>query len=541
MANTDGIFTPPAPTNEPVLGYVPGSPEYVKLQGELETLSRTPLEIMSVIAGERVATENTESVLNPSSHRSVIGRTHLVGASEINRAFDAASAAHGEWSSWAWEERAAVFLRAAALLAGPWRAKINASTMLGQGKTSHQAEIDASCELIDFWKFNVEFAKALYCEQPISGSGVWNRSDHRPLEGVIAAISPFNFSSIAANLPSAPALMGNTVVWKPSNTQAHSAYLLMELMEEAGLPDGVINLVFSDGPEFGETIMTRPDLAGIHFTGSTATFKHLWREVANNLDTFRTYPRLVGETGGKDFIVAHPSADPRQLAVAITRGGFEYQGQKCSAASRIYLPSNLADETLAVAKSMMSEMKMGDVRDHKNFIGPVIDKRSFDKIASYVDLARETGEVIAGGSYDDSVGYFIEPTLVRVDDPHHRLMEEEIFGPVVTVYVYPEDGFSEILTVVDSTSPYALTGAIFSKDRAAVQEAQDTLRYAAGNFYINDKPTGAVVGQQPFGGSRASGTNDKAGSILNLLRWVSPRSIKENLATPSEWRYPFLG
>ena len=541
MANTDGFFSPPAATNEPVLGYVPGSDEYIALQSELKSLTDKPLEIMSVIGGERVGSETTEPVLNPSKHTEVIGRTHIVGANEIDRAFDSAAAAHSEWSSWGWEERAAVFLRAAALLAGPWRAKINASTMLGQGKTAHQAEIDASCELIDFWKFNVEFAKTLYKEQPISGAGVWNRSDHRPLEGVIAAISPFNFSSIAANLPSAPALMGNTVVWKPSNTQAHSAYLLMELMEEAGLPDGVINLVFSDGPEFGNTIMKRPDLAGIHFTGSTATFKHLWREVANNLDTFRTYPRLVGETGGKDFIVAHPSSDPRQLAVAITRGGFEYQGQKCSAASRVYLPSNLADETLALAKGMMSEMKMGDVRDHKNFIGPVIDKRSFDKISSYVDLGRETGEVIAGGNYDDSVGYFIEPTLVRVDDPNHRLMEEEIFGPVVTVYVYPEGEFSEILTVVDSTSPYALTGAIFSKDRAAVQEAQDTLRYAAGNFYINDKPTGAVVGQQPFGGSRASGTNDKAGSILNLLRWVSPRSIKENLATPSEWRYPFLG
>ena len=541
MANTDGIFTPPTPNNEPVLSYIPGSDEYIELHQEIEAQSKHPLEIKSVIDGERITTDKRESVLNPSSHREVIGTTHLVGSSEVNQAFDAAASAHAEWSSWGWEERAAVFLRAAALLAGPWRARINASTMLGQGKTAHQAEIDASCELIDFWKFNVEFAKNIYCEQPISGPGIWNRSDHRPLEGVIAAISPFNFSSIAANLPSAPALMGNTVVWKPSNTQAHSAYLLMELMEEAGLPNGVINLVFCDGPEFGETIMKRADLAGIHFTGSTATFKHLWREVANNLDTFRTYPRLVGETGGKDFIVAHPSADPRQLAVAITRGGFEYQGQKCSAASRIYLPSNLAEDTLDIAREMMAEMKMGDVRDHKNFIGPVIDKRSFDKIASYVDLGRETGEVIAGGGYDDSTGYFIEPTLVRVDDPHHKLMEEEIFGPVVTVYVYPEGEFSETLKVVDSTSPYALTGAIFSKDRAAVQEAQDTLRYAAGNFYINDKPTGAVVGQQPFGGSRASGTNDKAGSALNLLRWVSPRSIKENLATPTEWRYPFLG
>jgi len=541
MANTDGIFTPPTPKNEPVLSYIPGSDEYIELHQEIEAQSKHPLEIKSVIDGERITTDKRESVLNPSSHREVIGTTHLVGSSEVNQAFDAAASAHAEWSSWGWEERAAVFLRAAALLAGPWRARINASTMLGQGKTAHQAEIDASCELIDFWKFNVEFAKNIYCEQPISGPGIWNRSDHRPLEGVIAAISPFNFSSIAANLPSAPALMGNTVVWKPSNTQAHSAYLLMELMEEAGLPNGVINLVFCDGPEFGETIMKRADLAGIHFTGSTATFKHLWREVANNLDTFRTYPRLVGETGGKDFIVAHPSADPRQLAVAITRGGFEYQGQKCSAASRIYLPSNLAEDTLDIAREMMAEMKMGDVRDHKNFIGPVIDKRSFDKIASYVDLGRETGEVIAGGGYDDSTGYFIEPTLVRVDDPHHKLMEEEIFGPVVTVYVYPEGEFSETLKVVDSTSPYALTGAIFSKDRAAVQEAQDTLRYAAGNFYINDKPTGAVVGQQPFGGSRASGTNDKAGSALNLLRWVSPRSIKENLATPTEWRYPFLG
>jgi len=541
MANTDGIFTPPTPINEPVLSYIPGSDEYIELHQEIEAQSKHPLEIKSVIDGERITTDKRESVLNPSSHREVIGTTHLVGSREVNQAFDAAASAHAEWSSWGWEERAAVFLRAAALLAGPWRARINASTMLGQGKTAHQAEIDASCELIDFWKFNVEFAKNIYCEQPISGPGIWNRSDHRPLEGVIAAISPFNFSSIAANLPSAPALMGNTVVWKPSNTQAHSAYLLMELMEEAGLPNGVINLVFCDGPEFGETIMKRADLAGIHFTGSTATFKHLWREVANNLDTFRTYPRLVGETGGKDFIVAHPSADPRQLAVAITRGGFEYQGQKCSAASRIYLPSNLAEDTLDIAREMMAEMKMGDVRDHKNFIGPVIDKRSFDKIASYVDLGRETGEVIAGGGYDDSTGYFIEPTLVRVDDPHHKLMEEEIFGPVVTVYVYPEGEFSETLKVVDSTSPYALTGAIFSKDRAAVQEAQDTLRYAAGNFYINDKPTGAVVGQQPFGGSRASGTNDKAGSALNLLRWVSPRSIKENLATPTEWRYPFLG
>lgn len=541
MSTTDGIFCPPVPVNEPVRGYAPESPERASIQAHLETMSGEERSLPNVIDGEHRESGNTVDVVEPHDHNHVIGRLHLASDEDIHDAFEAAASAKQDWANASWEDRAAVFLKAAELLQGPWRDEMNASTMLGQSKTVHQAEIDAACELIDFWRYNVAFARQILEEQPQSTSQIWNRSDHRPLEGVVAAISPFNFTSIAANLPTAPALMGNTVVWKPSNTQAHSANVIIRLLEAAGLPSGVINLVHGHGPEFGEAMLNRGDLAGVHFTGSTGTFQAIWKGIAERLETYRSYPRLVGETGGKDFILAHPSADPATLAVAICRGGFEFQGQKCSAASRIYLPSNLAEDVLARCQSMIGEMKMGDVRDFSNFLSAVIDRRSFDKISSYVDLANSTGKVWAGGSYDDSKGYFIQPTLAQVDDPKHRLMEEEIFGPVVSVYVYDESDFEGACNLVDSTSPYALTGAVFAQDRHVLAKASDALRYSAGNFYLNDKPTGAVVGMQPFGGGRASGTNDKAGSALNLLRWVSPRSIKENLVPPVDWKYPFLG
>jgi 1-pyrroline-5-carboxylate dehydrogenase len=495
----------------------------------------------NIINGERLTTGEKVDVIVPHDHQHVIGHFHMADEKTIDNAFDAASAAQKDWASASWDDRAAVFLKAAELLAGPWRDEMNASTMLGQSKTIHQAEIDASCELIDFWRYNVHFARQIYAEQPQSTSTIWNRSDHRPLEGVVAAITPFNFTSIAANLCTAPALMGNTVVWKPSSTQAHSANVIMRLLETAGLPKGVINLVCCRGSEFGRVALQRKDLAGIHFTGSTATFQHIWKGVAANLENYAAYPRLVGETGGKDYILAHPSADPVALAVAIVQGGFEYQGQKCSAASRVYLPSNLADEVLERCKAHVAEMKMGDVRDMSNYLSAVIDRKSFEKIKDYVAVANTSAKVITGGTTDDSIGYFIAPTLAQVDDPHHRLMEEEIFGPVVGAYVYDESDFKGACHLVDSTSPYALTGAVFAQDRQALSQATDDLRFSAGNFYLNDKPTGAVVGMQPFGGGRASGTNDKAGSPLNLLRWVSPRSIKENLVPATNWRYPFLG
>lgn len=540
MSKTDGVFSPPTPINEAVKSYAPGSSERVSISAKLDEMASQRWTLPHVINGQRSTAGAQENVIMPHDHQQVIGEFYNADQATIHAAFDAANEAQQAWASTSWEDRAAVFLKAAELLAGPWRDEMNASTMLGQSKTVHQAEIDAACELIDFWRYNVDFARQIYAEQPESTSTIWNRSDHRPLEGVVAAITPFNFTSIAANLCTAPALMGNTVVWKPSSTQAHSANVIIRLLEEAGLPNGVINLVHSGGADFGSVALQRSDLAGVHFTGSTATFQTIWKGIATNIENYRSYPRLVGETGGKDFILAHPSANVEALAVAIVRGGFEYQGQKCSAASRIYLPSNIADEVLEQCSAMIAEMKMGDIRDMSNFIGAVIDERSFDKISGYVDIANSSAKVIAGGNYDKSHGFFVAPTLAQVDDPHHRLMEEEIFGPVVSVYVYPEDEFDKACTLVDSTSPYALTGAVFAQDRSVLSQATDSLRFSAGNFYLNDKPTGAVVGMQPFGGGRASGTNDKAGSPLNLLRWVSPRSIKENFVPPTNWRYPFL-
>jgi 1-pyrroline-5-carboxylate dehydrogenase len=541
MSTTDGIFSPPTPRNEPVQDFAPGSPERAQIAAKLTQMASENWSLPHVINGERLTLGTSVDVIVPHDHQRVIGHFHMADEHTIDKAFDAASAAQGEWANASWADRAAVFLKAAELLAGPWRDEMNASTMLGQSKTVNQAEIDAACELIDFWRYNAHFARQIYAEQPQSTSTIWNRSDHRPLEGVVAAITPFNFTSIAANLCTAPALMGNTVVWKPSSTQAHSANVIMRLLECAGLPKGVINLVQCRGADFGRVALKRKDLAGIHFTGSTGTFQTIWKGVAANLENYAAYPRLVGETGGKDFILAHPSADPVALAVAIVRGGFEYQGQKCSAASRVYLPSNLAEEVLDRCTSMVAEMKMGDVQDMRNFLSAVIDRKSFDKIKGYVDVANQSAKVLCGGTTDDSTGFFIAPTLAQVDDPHHRLMEEEIFGPVVSVYVYDESDFEGACQMVDNTSPYALTGAVFAQDRQALSRATDALRFSAGNFYLNDKPTGAVVGMQPFGGGRASGTNDKAGSPLNLLRWVSPRSIKENLVPATDWTYPFLG
>ncbi|MCB9742058.1 MAG: L-glutamate gamma-semialdehyde dehydrogenase [Alphaproteobacteria bacterium] len=535
------IFTPPPPRNEPVLGYAPGSAERASLEAVLLGMAGEVTDIVNVIDGEHLETGRIAEVTMPSEHGHVLGRVHFVEGDVVQQAVDAAAAAQADWAAMPWAERAAIFLKAGELLAGPWRDVLNASTMLGQGKTVHQAEIDAACELIDFLRYNVHFAARLFAEQPESAPGIWNRSDHRPLEGFVLAITPFNFTSIAGNLPTAPALLGNTVVWKPARTQALSAWFFMKLMEEAGLPPGVINLVHGSGADVGDIALADPRLAGVHFTGSTGVFQHLWRTVGENIASYRTYPRLVGETGGKDFIIAHPSADVSALAVAIFRGAFEFQGQKCSAASRVYVPSSIWPQVRDRVVAMMGEAQMGDVRDFRTFIGPVIDRRAFTKHTEYQHIARTTGKVLAGGGADASVGWFIEPTLVQVDDPGHVLLREEIFGPILTAYVYPDAEWSQTLDIVDGTSPYALTGAVFAQDRRAVNEAMQRLRNAAGNFYINDKPTGAVVGQQPFGGARASGTNDKAGSALNLLRWLSPRSIKENLNPPRGWRYPYLG
>jgi len=536
-----GISAPPTPVNEPVKGYAPGSPERASITQVIKGMSGEVIDIPNVIGGRNVETGDTRKVSNPSVHAEVLAHVHYPSEDDVLDAVAAAADAADDWANADWQDRAAVFLKAAELLAGPWRDILNASTMLGQGKTVHQAEIDAACEMIDFFRFNVDFARRLYEDQPISTSTIWNQVEYRALEGFVFAITPFNFTSIAGNLPAAPALMGNTVIWKPSRTASLSNWFVMELLREAGLPDGVINLVHGDGADVGDILLPHRDLAGVHFTGSTPTFQHIWRTVGENISGYRAYPRVVGETGGKDFIIAHPSANLESLAVAILRGSFEYQGQKCSAASRLYIPDNLWPRLREKLRGMIAELKMGDVRDYKNFLGPVIDERAFSKHSEYLKLANETGEVISGGSADGSTGWFVQPTLVRVDDPKHRLMQEEIFGPIVTAYVYPEGEFEETLDLVDSTGPYALTGAIFSQDRAAVTQARDRLRHAAGNFYVNDKPTGAVVGQQPFGGGRASGTNDKAGSIQNLTRWVSPRSIKENFVPDRDWRYPFLG
>ncbi len=537
----DAIVQVPHPVNEPVLGYAPGSPERATLKAALAAVEREVVEIPCVVGGERIRTGVIREVTMPHRHKHVIARFHAADAYVAERAIKSSLAARREWSAMRWEARAAVLLRAAELLAGPHRAKINAASMAGQSKTAHQAEIDAACELIDFWRFNVMFAQQLYQQQPISGPGMWNMTELRPLEGFVFALTPFNFTSIAGNLPTAPALMGNTVVWKPAEAAILSAWRLYELLEEAGIPPGVINFIPGLAHDKTNVILDHPDFAGMHFTGSTDVFRAMWKRCGDNLARYKTYPRLVGETGGKDFIVAHPSADPRALATAIVRGGYEYQGQKCSAASRIYVAQSVWAQMKDELVATIEGIKQGDVANFSNFMGAVIKKGAFDKHAAAIAEAKGTTgmKVIAGGGCDDREGYFVRPTLITTDDPNVRLMKEELFGPIVTLHVYPDRAWAETLELVDRTSPYALTGAVFARDRAAIMEAQAALRHAAGNFYINDKPTGAVVGQQPFGGARASGTDDKAGSALNLLRFASARTIKETFSPPTDYRYAF--
>jgi 1-pyrroline-5-carboxylate dehydrogenase len=536
-----GIFRPPPPRNEPVLGYEAGSPERAELQERLSAMAAEPIEIPVVIAGEEIRTGDTFDAVMPHDKEHVLAHVHKAGAAEVERAIAASAEAWEDWHRLPWEERAAVFLRAAELLSGPWRSTLVAATMLNQSKTAHQAEIDAACETIDFWRFNVQFMTRIYEEQPVSSPGVWNRMEYRPLEGFVFAISPFNFTAIGANLIGSPAVMGDVVLWKPASTAALSSYWTLKLLEEAGLPPGVVNFLPGSGAEVADPVLASEHLAGIHFTGSTEVFHSIWKTVGENIDRYRNYPRIVGETGGKDFIVAHPSADVDAVAAAILRGSFEYQGQKCSAASRVYAPSNLWPELKERLVEEVGTITMGDVTDFSNFMGAVIDGKSFARQREAIEYAKgNEAEVIAGGGTDDSKGFFVEPTVIETKDPRDRLMQEEFFGPIVTTYVYPEDEWEQTLELVDGTAPYGLTGAIFSQDRGAIDEAQEALRYAAGNFYVNDKPTGAVVGQQPFGGSRASGTNDKAGSMWNLIRWVSPRTIKETFVPPQDYRYPFL-
>jgi 1-pyrroline-5-carboxylate dehydrogenase len=537
-----GIFLPPKPANEPVKDYAPGSPEREELQRRLRELENDRIEIPSVIGGKDVKTGNTFEAVEPHRKEHVLADVHAAGPEQVEEAVAAAREARHDWARLPWEERAAIFLRAAELLAGPWRATLNAATMLGQSKTAHQAEIDAACELTDFYRFNVEFMTRIYQEQPESARGTWNRMEYRPLEGFVFAVTPFNFTAIGGNLPAAPALMGNTVIWKPASTAAFSAYFLMRLLQEAGLPDGVINLVYGAGATIGDAALASPELAGIHFTGSTGVFNSMWKTVGANIGTYRNYPRIVGETGGKDFIVAHPTADVDALATAIVRGSFEYQGQKCSAASRVYAPANLWPELRERLADEVAELKMGDVSDFTNFMGAVIDSNALRTQREAIEEAKSSAqtEVLVGGGVDDAEGYFVEPTVIETEDPDFRTMRDELFGPVVTTYVYPENAWDDTLDLVDRTAPYGLTGAVFARDREAIEDAQDKLQYAAGNFYVNDKPTGAVVGQQPFGGARASGTNDKAGSMWNLIRWVSPRTIKETFVPPKDYRYPFM-
>jgi len=540
----DAITTVPVPTNEPANSHAPGSPERARLRAALRELAANPTEICHVIDGRhRPGTGAAVDVVQPHRHAAVLGTLHVAEAGEARDAVDAASDAAPAWRALPFDERAAIFLRAADLLAGPWRETIAAATMLGQSKTPYQAEIDAPCELVDFWRFNVHFAREILAGQPQSSPGVWNRTDYRPLEGFVYAITPFNFTAIAGNLPTAPALMGNTVVWKPSPTQAVAAYHTMRLLEAAGLPPGVINLVHGHGPEVSEVALADPRLAGIHFTGSTRTFQHLWREVGGRIDQYHGYPRLVGETGGKDFVLAHPSADPDVLSTALIRGAYEYQGQKCSAASRAFVPRSVWARMGADLIDKVGALRYGDVTDFTNFGGAVIDRRAFDRNAAVLERAKSTASltVAAGGTCDDSVGYFVDPTLLLGDDPADEAFRTEYFGPILSVHVYDDarpGAFDEVLGLLDAGSPYALTGAIIAQDRHAVERASTALRFAAGNFYINDKPTGAVVGQQPFGGARASGTNDKAGSPLNLLRWASPRSIKETFVPATAHEYP---
>lgn len=538
-----GIYNVPKAFNEPVKSYAPGTKEREQVQAAFKEMYNSTVDVPLYIGSEEIRTGKIRNINPPFDHKRVVGTFHEGERKHIEQAIETALAAKPKWAAMAWEHRASIFLKAAELIAGPYRAKINAATMIGQAKTVHQAEIDSACEFIDFLRFNVEFMTKIYAEQPISSEGIWNRMEHRPLEGFVYAITPFNFTAIAGNLPSAPALMGNVVVWKPSATQVLSANVIMEVFKEAGLPDGVINMVLGNSGMISDVLISSPDFAGVHFTGSTGVFNSLWTKIGENINKYKTYPRIVGETGGKDFVVAHPSARPAQVATALSRGAFEYQGQKCSAASRAYIPKSMWPEVKDLLVADLKSMKMGSTEDMSNFVSAVISESSFDKLASYIDAAKEANdaEIIAGGGYDKSKGYFIEPTVILTTSPKYDTMCTELFGPVLTVYVYEDAKWQETLKIVDETSPYALTGAIFSQDRYAIEEATKALENAAGNFYINDKPTGAVVGQQPFGGARASGTNDKAGSILNLLRWVSPRTIKETFVTPTDYRYPFLG
>ncbi|HUG53779.1 MAG TPA: L-glutamate gamma-semialdehyde dehydrogenase [Vicinamibacteria bacterium] len=530
----------PPPVNEPIKAHAPGSPEKAELKARLRQMAGERVEIPLVIGGREVRTGDTGQAVMPHDHRHVLADWHRARREDVEAAIAAAAEAHREWSSWPWEDRAAVFLKAAELLATRWRPTLNAATMLGQSKTVFQAEIDAACELVDFWRFNPAYAQELYSEQPLSDHSMWNQLEYRPLEGFVYAVTPFNFTAIGGNLPTAPALMGNTVLWKPAHSAVLSAYYILRLLEEAGLPPGVVNFVNGDSAMISEVALGHRDLAGVHFTGSTGVFNSMWKTIGAGMSRYRSYPRIVGETGGKDFIVAHPSADAQALAVAIVRGGFEYQGQKCSAARRVYVPRSLWSDVRDRAVAMMREIRMGDVADFRNFMGAVIDARAFEKISGYVAEARQSARIVAGGNVSAEKGWFVEPTLVEAQDPLHRLMCEEIFGPVVTAHVYDDARWAETLRLVDSTSPYALTGSVFARDRRAVREASTALRQAAGNFYVNDKPTGAVVGQQPFGGARASGTNDKAGSKLNLVRWVSARTVKETFSPPRDHRYPFM-
>ena len=535
-----GVRRVPQPVNEPNLTYAPGTPQRAELKARLTSMAAEKIEIPIVIGGKEIRTGRLEKSVMPHDHGHVLAEYHLAGAEHVQQAIAAAAVARREWAAWPWEDRAAVLLRAAELLATTWRSTINAATMLGQSKTAFQSEIDAASEMIDFWRFNAYFAQELYSEQPISGPGVWNSMEYRNLEGFIYAVSPFNFTAIGGNLTTAPALLGNTVIWKPASTAMVSAYYTYKVLEAAGLPPGVINFVPGNSVEITSLLLDSPELAGIHFTGSTAVFNSMWKKVGENMDRYRTYPRLVGETGGKDFVVAHPSADPVEVAVALARGAFEYQGQKCSAASRTYIPQSLWPEVKDRLVAMIKDFKVGDVRDFRNFMGAVIDKKAFTKISEYLEDAKRNATVVSGGTAKGDKGYFIEPTLIETKDPGYRLLCEEIFGPVLTAYVYPDSQWEETLDIIDKTSPYALTGAVFARDRAAIRQAGSALRNAAGNFYINDKPTGAVVGQQPFGGARGSGTNDKAGSKLNLVRWASARTVKETLAPPRDYKYPFM-
>lgn len=538
-----GFFQVPWPKNEPVKGYAPGSPERAELQQTLKEMQSQVIEIPMVIDGKPVTTGNTVDIYPPHNHQHKVGFYHKGGAEHAKMAIEAAQKAKGKWAAMPWEHRVSIMLKASELLTGPWRARLNASTMIAQSKNAMQAEIDAACELIDFWRFNAEFATDMYSEQPVSGDGMWNRLEYRPLDGFVFAITPFNFTSICANLCTAPAQMGNTIVWKPSDDQIYSAHQLMLLFKEAGMPDGVINIIYGDGPEIGDVVFNHPDFAGLHFTGSTGVFKNLWKTIGNNIDKYVSYPRIVGETGGKDFIMAHESSDPAALATAITRGSFEFQGQKCSAASRAYIPSNLWPQVKEQVVADVKTMKVGPVDDFTNFVNAVINERSFDKLAKFIDEAKNSpdAEIIVGGSYDKSKGYFIDPTVIVAKDPKYTTMCTELFGPVMTIYVYDPKDLDATLELVNNTSEYALTGSIFAQDRNALVHMSNALEYAAGNFYINDKPTGAVVGQQPFGGSRASGTNDKAGSKANLMRWVSARTIKETFVPATSYEYPFLG